>query len=55
VTTKFGDSPSNPRISLDDRQAVSDVQDAIKTWGGYVVVYAPKHADLVVLFEKAHG
>ena len=53
VTTYLGDQPSNPRIMTDDRQAMGDVQDAIKDWGRYIVVYRPKDADLIILVRKA--
>ncbi len=52
VTTYLGDQPSNPRIMPDDRQAMGDVQDAIKDWGRYIVVYRPKDADLIILVRK---
>lgn len=52
VTTYSGDQPSNPRMMPDDRQAMGDVQDAIKDWGRYIVVYRAKDADLIILVRK---
>jgi hypothetical protein len=52
VTTSFGDEPANPQITPDDRRAVIDVQDAIKKWGRYTVVYRAKEADLILLVRK---
>jgi hypothetical protein len=52
VTTYEGDRLSNPRMMPDDRQAVTDVQDAIRKWGRYIVVYQRKDADLIILVRK---
>lgn len=52
VTTYAGDELSNPRVTSDDRQAVTNVQDAIKDWGRYIVVYRPKDADLLIVVRK---
>ena len=54
VTTYAGGNLTNPNVMADDRQAVVDVQDAIKAWGRYAVVYDKKEADLVLLVRKGH-
>ena len=38
----------------DDRQAVVDVQNAIKKWGRYALAYRAKDADLILLVRKEH-
>jgi hypothetical protein len=52
VTTYFGDQPASSRIMPDDLQAVGDVQDSIKKWGRYTVVYRREDADLILLVRK---
>ena len=54
VTTNAGGDLTNPSVMPDDRQAVVDVQNAIKKWGRYAVVYDAKDADLVLLLRKGH-
>jgi len=52
VTTYYGENLANPRVPPDDRQAASDVQNAIQDWGRYIVVYDRKDADLIILVRK---
>ncbi|HEX4785651.1 MAG TPA: hypothetical protein VH350_15015 [Candidatus Sulfotelmatobacter sp.] len=52
VTTYFGDNIADGRVPPADRQAVIDVQDAIRDWGHYTVVYERKAADLIILVRK---
>jgi hypothetical protein len=52
VTTYFGDELASPRVPPADRQAVTDVQDAIQDWGRYTLVYERKNADLILLVRK---
>src|ERR1039457_295470 len=54
VTTYTGDDLTNPHMMPDDRQAVLDVQDAIKKWGRYALAYRAKDADLILLVRKGH-
>jgi len=54
VTTYTGYDLTNPRMMPDDRQAVVDVQNAIKKWGRYALAYEPKNADLILLVRKGH-
>jgi len=52
VTTYFGDNLANGRIPPEDRQAVSDVEDAVRKWGRYTLVYERENADLILLVRK---
>ncbi|MDP9263359.1 MAG: hypothetical protein M3O85_03445 [Acidobacteriota bacterium] len=47
------DGPSwSAKVLPEDRQAVSDVQDALRKWGKYTVVYEPEQADLILAVER---
>jgi hypothetical protein len=48
VTTRFGVGPTF-RITTENRHAVADVQNAIRQWGRYTLVYTPEAADLIFL------
>lgn len=52
VTTNAGDDLTNPHVMPDDREAVVDVQNAIKKWGRYTLVYQAKDADLILVVRK---
>jgi hypothetical protein len=52
VTTYFGDNLADSRVPPADRQAVIDVQDAIRDWGRYSLVYERKNAELIILVRK---
>jgi hypothetical protein len=53
ITTYNGPDLTNPRVTPDDRQAVVDVEDAIRKWGKYEVVNGTSQApDLVLLVRK---
>jgi hypothetical protein len=51
VTTYDGPS-SSAKVLPEDRQAVSDVQDALMKWGKYTVVYEPGQADLILVVQR---
>jgi len=51
VTSYDGDQ-FNQSILPEDRQAIGDVQDALKAWGKYVVVYEPRQADMILAVQK---
>ncbi len=51
VTTYDGNQWS-PNLLPEDRQAVSDVQNAIQKWGKYIVVYRPEEADIILAVQK---
>ena len=53
VTTYFGDNLADSRVPQADRQAVIDVQDTIRDWGRYTLVYERRGADLIILVRKA--
>jgi hypothetical protein len=52
VTTYQGYDLSSPNVMPDDKQAVLNVQDAIKKWGRYDLAYRTKDADLILLVRK---
>jgi hypothetical protein len=52
ITTYYGENLASPRVPPDDRQAASDVQNAIQDWGRYILVYDRKDADLIILVRK---
>lgn len=51
VATYFG-TPPQARIPPDDRQAVADVEAAIRKWGRYTLVYERQDADLMIVVRK---
>jgi hypothetical protein len=48
VTSYDGDQ-FNPNLLLEDRQAITTVQDAVQKWGKFTVVYEPRQADIVLM------
>lgn len=52
VTSYFGDNVADSRIPPMDRRAMIDVQDAVREWGRYTLVYERKAADLILLVRK---
>ena len=54
VTTYDGPSWS-ANVLPEDRQAVADVQNALKKWGKYIVVYEPGKADLILAVQRRGG
>jgi hypothetical protein len=52
VTTYFGGQAASAKIPSDDRSALVDVQDAIRKWGRYMVVFDQKKADLIILVRR---
>ena len=55
VTSYFGDDLADSRVPSADRQAVIDVQDAIRDWGRYTLVYERKAAELIILVRKGRS
>jgi len=50
------DGPSwSARLLPEDRQAISDVQDALIKWGKYKVVYEPGRADIILAVQRRGG
>ena len=52
VTTYFSDNLADPSVPPADRQAVIDVQNAIRDWGRYTLVYDRTAAELIFLVRK---
>ncbi len=52
VTSYDGADP-NPRGSPEDLQAIANVQDALKQWGKYKLVYRPEAAEIVILVHTS--
>jgi hypothetical protein len=53
ITTYQGDDLSSPRVYPEDREAVVDVEDALRKWGQYIVVNGTSQKpDLVLLVRK---
>jgi hypothetical protein len=51
VTSYDGDA-FNPNILPEDREAISNVQQAIQDWGHYILVYSPGKADMILAVQK---
>ncbi|MBZ5722102.1 MAG: hypothetical protein LAO03_17150 [Acidobacteriia bacterium] len=51
VTSYDGDQ-FNPNLLPEDRQAIADVQDAIREWGHYILVYRAEQADMILAVQK---
>ncbi len=51
--TSYDGSEPNPRISPEDLQVIANVQDALKKWGKYKVVYTPQAAEIVILVHTS--
>jgi len=50
--TSFDGSQWNPSILPEDRAAIGEVQDAIRTWGHFVVVQEPRDADMILVVQR---
>jgi len=50
--TSFDGSQWNPNILPDDRAAIGEVQDAVRTWGHFVVVQEPRDADMILVVQR---
>ena len=42
----------NPNLLSDDRVAIANVQDALRQWGRYVIVYRPQDADMILVVQS---
>ena len=42
----------DPNLWPDDRAAIANVQDALRQWGRYVIVYRPQDADMILLVQS---
>ncbi len=54
VTSWYGDQ-YQMRTPVEDRQAISDVQNALQKWGRYKPVYRPEDADLIFVVRKGRN
>ncbi len=50
--TSFDGSQWNQNLLPDDRAAIGDVQDAIQSWGHFVVVQERRNADMIVVVQR---
>jgi hypothetical protein len=48
----FDGDEFNPNLLPEDRAAIVNVQDALKQWGRYVIVYNPGVADMTLLVQS---
>jgi len=42
----------DPNLWPNDRAAIANVQDALRQWGRYVVVYHPQDADMILVVQS---
>ncbi|MFZ0284902.1 MAG: hypothetical protein WAL32_06700 [Terriglobales bacterium] len=42
----------DPNLWPEDRAAIVNVQDALRQWGRYVIVYRPQDADMILLVQS---
>lgn len=45
----------NPRLLPEDRQAISDVEDALRDWNRYVLTATRREAELVFIIRKGRA
>jgi hypothetical protein len=50
--TSFDGSQWSSNVLPDDRAAIGEVQDAIRTWGHFVVVQEPRNADMILVVQR---
>ena len=50
--TTFDGGPILPDVLSEDRQAVADVENALRAWGKFIVIYRPVDADLIMVVQK---
>jgi len=42
----------NPNVLPDDRAAIAEVQDAIRSWGHFTIVQERRNADMIVVVQR---
>lgn len=52
VISYYGNRVGDPNVPQEDRQAIAHVENTIRKWGKYIVVYRQENADLVLLVRK---
>ena len=50
--TSFDGSQWNSNLLPEDRAAIGEVQDAIRTWGHFVVVQEPRDAEMILVVQR---
>lgn len=50
--TSYDGNQFRPEILEQDRQAISNVQDALQKWGHFTIVYKPSQADMVIAVQS---
>jgi hypothetical protein len=50
--TSYDGNEFNWNVLPEDRRAIGDVQQALKDWGRYIVVYEPRQADMIIAVQK---
>ena len=50
--TSYDGSQFNPNILPEDRAAISEVQDSLRSWGHYIVVQEPRFADMTLVVQR---
>ncbi len=50
--TSFDGSQWNPNVLSEDRAAIGEVQDAIRSWGHFIVVQEPRNADMILVVQR---
>lgn len=48
----FDGDEFNPNLLPDDRAAIVNVQESLRQWGRYVIVYRPQDADMILLVQS---
>jgi len=50
--TSYDGNQFRPQLLEQDREAISNVQDALQKWGHFILVYRPSEADLVIAVQS---
>jgi len=50
--TSFDGSQWNSNVLPEDRAAIAEVQDAIRTWGHFVIVQEPRDAEMILVVQR---
>ena len=50
--TAYDGPQFDANVLPEDRQAISEVQDALRQWGKYTVVFEPGQADMIIAVQR---
>lgn len=50
--TSYDGSQWNMNVSPDDRAAIGEVQEALRSWGHYAVTMEPRDADMIIVVQR---